>query len=324
MEILINGNSVDFKLDNEKKFSELCDSIEKWASSRGLIMCSASADGKPYDADCDLDIESVKKADFTIQSKSDLIVDTLNEASFYCDKILSSLNSKVKYSAEQMSNIADGSAWLADVLSRILNLLEMDPATVIYNSKSAMDYVEKLKFLSLSLKENNASDTIKQEINVFTEIKNLMRYLMSSDNMRKVIIKSIDSPETIIGFLTELRKEAKSKIDSLEEISSQFQSGKDSTASVLLQEFVDFLFRFSRLSCQIPPVFGIKPEEIEHNGKNLAVINEEINTVLNEIISVMENNDIISLSDILEYELKVQMESVPAMLEILSEKLNSK
>ncbi len=174
------------------------------------------------------------------------------------------------------------------------------------------------------MKEKNGSEIIKNEINVFTEIKNLMRFLMSSDNMRKVIIKSIDSPETIIGFLTELLKEAKSKIDSLEEISSQFQSGKDSTASVLLQEFVDFLFRFSRLSCQIPPVFGINPEEIEHNGKNLAVINEELNTVLNEIISVMENNDIISLSDILEYELKVQMESVPAMLEILSEKLSSK
>ena len=101
MEIIINGNSVDFKLDNEKKFSELCDSIEKWASSRGLIMCSASADGKPYDADSDLNLDSINKADFTIQSKSDLIVDTLNEASFYCDKILSSLNTKEKYSADR-------------------------------------------------------------------------------------------------------------------------------------------------------------------------------------------------------------------------------
>ena len=324
MEILINGNSVDFKLDNEKKFSELCTSIEKWASSRGLILCSASSDGNPFNGTNDIELESVNKADFIIQSKSDLIVDTLNEASFYCDKIISSLDLKENPSEEQLSNIADGSLWLSDVMSRIINLLEMDPSSVIYNSKSTSAYIEKLKSLSASLKEKNGSEIIKNEINVFTEIKNLMRFLMSSDNMRKVIIKSIDSPETIIGFLTELLKEAKSKIDSLEEISSQFQSGKDSTASVLLQEFVDFLFRFSRLSCQIPPVFGINPEEIEHNGKNLAVINEELNTVLNEIISVMENNDIISLSDILEYELKVQMESVPAMLEILSEKLSSK
>ena len=322
MRIFINGNLVDFQIENEKTFSDLIVSVENWATSRGLVLCSSSADGTVYNSDEDTEISGIDKAEFVIQSKSDLIIDTLNEAAFYCDRI-TEISSSMELSPEQLSDVATGSAWLSDVLTRVTALLDVDPDSIVYNAKKGTDYIDLLKELSLSLKGSGAPDIMKNKREIYSETKNFTRLLLSCDQMRSIIVKSIDTPENLIAILQQIKSESTSKIALLEEISSRFQSGKDSDASTLLQEFVDYLFRFLRITTQLPAVFGISQDRIFPGGKNLFQFNEDINMVLNEIVSVMENNDIVSLSDILEYELKAQMQSVPEMLEELSKEINS-
>ncbi|NMB64413.1 MAG: hypothetical protein GYA16_06040, partial [Spirochaetes bacterium] len=61
---------------------------------------------------------------------------------------------------------------------------------------------------------------------------------------------------------------------------------------------------YMRTCYQVSPVFGINLIDIVHNDQSLEELNIRLQDMLSEIVGIMENNDIVSLSDILEYELK--------------------
>ncbi len=103
-----------------------------------------------------------------------------------------------------------------------------------------------------------------------------------------------------------------------------FQSGKDGEGASRLQRFIDFFFSYSRVCYQVAPVFGIELSDIVNEGVSLLDRNRRIQDMLNEIIEIMENQDYISLSDILEYEIRPLMNDLGVFMDLLLSAVSEK
>ena len=68
---------------------------------------------------------------------------------------------------------------------------------------------------------------------------------------------------------------------------------------------------------QVGPVLTIDTSAITVNGVSLEEKNNELQDYLIETISILENNDIISLADILEYEILPALEGLGEYIDLL-------
>jgi hypothetical protein len=91
MEIIVDGKTVDFTLENEKTVNEIMASLEQWITGSGHRISGLTVDGKPVDSVelvnvFSMDIDSVSKLEVTTSSIADLtaqslikILDNINE-----------------------------------------------------------------------------------------------------------------------------------------------------------------------------------------------------------------------------------------------------
>jgi hypothetical protein len=136
-----------------------------------------------------------------------------------------------------------------------------------------------------------------------------------------LVIQSIDSPDILLNSILNIKNEIKNQIKNLEEIAVSYQTKKDDIAAEKLELFISFIFNYSRTCYQISPVFEIDLEAVKVDNISLGRKNDEIQGHLNNIIDAMENNDIISLSDILEYEMKSSLENLGTYIDLLIDEI---
>lgn len=324
MELLINNCAVDFQLDKERTAKDVVVSVADWTQQRGLVFLQAEIDEKNYYID-DIPITpigSINKINCIVQSKADIIISSINEAIDYSIKayrfIENSLNEN-KLNKKETDNLVSGIDWLVDIIHKILNLLSMNAGEVKYKDTTIEDYLGKLgefKDLLDSAKSDSLKTIDKKRI-VFYDIIDILKMLMLSKNMKSVVIQSVDSPDILLGSIAEIKKELPGQLGNLEEIAIAFQTGKDSAASDKLFAFIDFIYKYSRSVYQFAPVFDLNLSELIIEGVSLDEKNRHIQNLLSNIIEVMENNDIISLSDILEYELKPALDNLENYIDSL-------
>ena len=88
-----------------------------------------------------------------------------------------------------------------------------------------------------------------------------------------------------------------------------------------LFQFIDFIFDYTRTCYQIAPVFNIDLREIVVDDLSLDDKNRELQNLLHDTLEVMENNDMISLADILEYEIMESINNIDKYIDILLENI---
>jgi len=178
---------------------------------------------------------------------------------------------------------------------------------------------QKDDFTFLETRDKAVSYFAKTE-NIFELVKEMLRSLLLSEEMKKLIMHSVDSPDIIVSTLSSLNETVEDELQNLEDIAVAFTSGRDAEGADKLQRFVDFIFSFSRACHHAAPVFGIEMSGVVVNGKSMLDKSREIHDLLNETIAVMENQDYISLSDILEYEMKPALADIDQYIDLLIQK----
>lgn len=324
MEIQINDYPVDFELTGEQTISDVINSISEWTQQRDLIFTQAGINDTNYPIDKlpDISLEDIKTINCLVQSKADVIISSINAGIDYCAKVQKfidkSLSTKNDLIAE-IDNIRSGIDWLLEVLQKVQQLLAVDFSNVMYRDNSVQCYIDKITTFgnALQLKniQENINEYIEKEKGLFADLSGIFKMLLLSEDIKLLVIQSIDSPDVLIRSLLEIKDEIPVQVKNLEEVSIAYQTGKDEIASGKLNNFIDFIFKYSRTCYQIVPVFGLDLDEIKVDNLSFNEKNNTLQDLLKEIIDVMENNDIISLSDILEYEMKPSLENLDLFID---------
>lgn len=331
MEIRINNHGIDYKLQNEKKISDIADFILSWTSERELVIFRIEVDGIHYSIDNipDVPLENVGLINFVIQSKADIVFTTVEEGVRYCDKACKFIE-KLKpdeFAMSELKNLSDGLQWLESVIFSVLNILGIERRMFSYKGNPLEYYIREMddyqdELLAFEDKER-ALKWLGKNSGIFLTIKDILRALLTCDEMKGLIMHSVDSPDLIISTLKALKEALPAEVQNIEDIAVAFQSGKDKDGAEKIQRFVDFIFSFSRVCHHIEPVFGINTADLILDGVSLFDKNREIHDLLNETIEVMENQDYISLADVLEYEMKPTVEAIKAYIDLMIQKTES-
>jgi hypothetical protein len=326
MEIQINNCPVDFEFKKEYTINDVINFISDWSSKKNLIFTEVAINNSTYSVDNlpNVSISTVKTLNCFVQSKADLIITSLDAGVDYCSKVQKFLKESIasgKVSLDEIKNISAGIDWVVEVITKISDLLNVDVNEIKYKDNSVAYYFERLIVFKKDIQSNVNPDWLIEYISknneIFPIVSGILKMLLMSENMKSLVIQSIDSPDILLKSILNIKNEIPVQIKNLEEIAVSYQTRKDDLASEKLKLFIDFIFNYSRTCYQIAPVFEIDLESLKVNDIPLSGKNSEIQTLLYNIIDAMENNDIISLSDILEYEMKSSLENLGAYIDLL-------
>ena len=329
MEIQINNYPVEIELEDEKTIKDVVDSISQWANSRALIFIGIDIDGNYFGLEeiPDLSIEGVSVLNCLVQSRADIVYETLNEAIIYCDKVIDYMV-EIKQQgadADELEDLVSGMDWLQEVFSTVSHLLNMDMSEINFRDKNVDYYVNLLiemkRTINLFLAENQENGVPQLDDALFHNLKEIYAIFMVSEEMKRLITESIDSPDTLIVSLKDIRTVLPEQVKNLEEAAVAYQTGKDDEAAEKLFQFIDFMFDFTRTCYQVAPVFNIDLREIVVDDISLDEKNRELQSLLHDTLEVMENNDMISLADILEYEIMESINNIDKYIEVLLENI---
>jgi hypothetical protein len=331
VQVLINDCPVEFELQQDKKISDVINSISEWTRGRDLVFYELYIDDDyyPIDGVPDVSLADVKVINCIVQSKADIVFSSVDEATRYCDRV-SVFMRRVAETGEcgrnEIDDLLTGISWLMDVLARVTGLLGISYDRLKYRDFDLSHYVRSIETFrdSMAITGADVKGIAGAHRDVFTDIRHVFRMLLLSDEMRSLIVQSIDSPDVLILSIRQTRDELPGQLAGVQAAAVAYQMGKDAEGSERLKAFVDFIYRYTRTCYQLVPMFRMDLAEIQVDGISLEQKNHDLRNLLHEIIEVMENNDIISLSDILEYEIRPALENLGAYMELLMEQITSK
>jgi len=333
LELLINDHTVDFTLDGEKDTTDIIRSVTEWSHERKLVFASVIIDGTEYIPSeiPTMDLDEIKEINCIVQSIADIVVDSLKEGIAYCnraDGALDSLDEDGPLTEVDVHDLVDGLSWMQEIVLSVISMLQLSTSEIRFRDGTVQDYFEKLSELiteiqSVPVEEASDQSFLQRYTKAIHDMEELFKIILMSEQLKDLIVQSIDSPDNLLKGIMELKDEMPEIAEKLEKASIAYQSGNDEGGAELLQDIMDFIYFYMRTCYQLTPVFGIDLQTITIDGESMDDINAYVNELLNEIVDVMENNDIISLSDILEYELKPQFEKLTRYLEKLLTELQS-
>ncbi len=327
MEVCINSYPVDFELEGERTVTDVIDSVSQWARDRDLVFTDVLIDDKQYSID-DVpqeDLAEVASINCIVRSRADVVFSTIDEGVRYCERAQSFIagGSREQGAPGDINDLATGIDWLVDVADALFGLLGLAPDRVKVRDRSAAQLIQDLQTLKQALEKAPAKPEAwtlaAGKESYFSDMKDMFRVLLLSNEMKQLIVQSIDSPDMILHSLKSLREEFSGQMKNIEETAIAFQSGKDTDGSSGMERFIDFVYRYTRACYQAVPVFQVELGDIEVQGVSLEEKNERLHDFLNQTIIVLENNDIISLSDMLEYEMLPALENLGDYLDLLIE-----
>jgi hypothetical protein len=333
VQVLINDYPVNFDLEQKGKITDVVDSISEWSRERDLIFYELYIDEALYAIDKLplIDIDRVKVINCIVQSKADIVFSSIDEAVRYCDRVLAFIKHILdsgECHRDNIDNMLSGISWLLEVLLRTMGLLAIGGDSLKFKDRDLSYHIRYAEEFRDSLRELNDSrvvlDFLASRKDVFLEIKHIFKMLLLSDAMRSLIVQSIDSPDVLITSLAGAKEELSRQLLNVQAAAIAYQTGKDAEGSERLKEFVDFMYRYSRTCYQVVPVFRIELSDVEVGGLTLEDKNRELRNLLHEVIGVMENNDIISLSDLLEYEITPAIANLDKYINALLSEISSK
>lgn len=329
MEVLINDCPVDFELEREGTVSDIVQSVAEWTRERDLVFYELYVDDEHYavEAAPDRGLSDVRVINCIVHSRADIVFSSIEEAARYCDRAASYLDGILETGSCGQGDVDDllaGISWLLEVLGRVCSLLGLDYKGLKYGDRDLSRHIREVESFRDSLAGAGAGgvmDVIRANRDIFANIRQIFRMLLLGDEMRSLIVRSIDSPDVLIASIRQVGEDLDGQLAGIQAAAVAFQTGKDAEGSERLREFVDFIYRYIRTCYQIVPVFGIDLSEIEVDGESLEQKNHTLRDHLHEVTTIMESGDIISLSDILEYEIRPALENLGDYIDMLLGKI---
>ena len=332
MKIQINNQDVDFLIEQENSLEDIVEVMLDWCANRGLVLYTCFADEIEFlpEEIPDLLTEDIKVLNFDVKSQAEVLTGSFIQANLYCNKLIDL--AKEKLENEELSDLLDGSTlsdvenglgWIADLLDSTAGILFLDLEKPIYKTFSLSDIISTIENYRGKYSSLSEAGALKEAVEIAHEAQEFLSILAMSSEMNDFLIKSMDSPDMLLSTLFEIKNSFPNTLDNIEQIAILFQSGKDGEAIEKLNEFTEFVYAFMKICAQFPPIFDVSLKDVIKDDISLEEKNEELKDKLFEMATAMENNDMIGLADILEYEIKPLVEDMESYIDILMSKVET-
>jgi hypothetical protein len=319
MEIFVNNHKLDADLDTEKTIGDIVAGVNNWVESNQKYVVSCFVDGNDYDLSImeELDIDKIDRIDFIIGEEMDVLVSSLEELDRYVDTIGSTLIGRDSLTENESRDLSEGIIWIDTIVTSAKKLLKLNLDTIrpMGKGKNVLEILDNLH------KSVSHLESVSKIENFLEDLRDLKLFIL--DLRTRTEILDLNKEQ-----LLEILKDYTNSMDSIKtnfmKVNENFQSGRDKLASEML---TDGIGKMNTLLTALISLRNSHPqlelEKIEIENENLSAYNKNLNECLTQIAMGLENNDLVEVGDILEYELPDLLDGLKPYLDKIIEKLET-
>jgi hypothetical protein len=315
MQIYVNDQIVETKLEKEKNLGEVYEAVSNWVESSGKYLVSCRLDGQEVNKESlyDISIDDNTRLDFFVGEEYDMLQASLQELDNYVDKVGNTLFGRDSLTEREATDLSEGMTWISSVMQSTQSLLKLN-----FESIKPMGRGKSVREIVDYLKENHTHLETPDSIGGFLEhLRDFKLFLMDLITRTQILELSEKELKALIREFFLSMNELKTDFRKVNEM---YQSGKDQSALDILTDSISKLNAI--LACLIS--LKNKPEqkeleEIQENGKSLGEATQSLKSILEKIAQAYEESDIIYAGDLIEYELPEVLDELVPFLRKISE-----
>ncbi|MBN2738741.1 MAG: hypothetical protein JXR70_17295 [Spirochaetales bacterium] len=298
MEILINDQKLDFKLENEKTLKDIVAGIEDWLRKEDLCI-TAMRHGKtdllaqPQNLWEELPLSDIDVLNLEIQSYSQLRYSSLSN---FIDFTRSFKKAVVENNTKEIKDLIEGYPFLTEGLN-LLFQPEMFP-----------DIYRHFAPLNTMLQDKNT------EKGLAIISQNESNFLEALDGFHRILAQVLIESEEPQAALEKLTEQLSESGKAISEVAILLQTGKDKQAMEHLLFFSDVLQSLLRVFYMLKEKKHIDFLKNRIGDQSFEEFYQELNNKMRELIQAFDNNDSVLIGDLLEYEIAPQLENLVAFL----------
>jgi hypothetical protein len=193
------------------------------------------------------------------------------------------------------------------------------------DEKSLKDVIETLLLLTnqanrlvIECKVNNEPISLLDRTNLHDiPVDEIETVELSVENKTTRVIESLDEIERLFPII----------INSFSEVSDTLIAGQKHKALTAFTQSLGNWRKIINFLRVIEASYKLNFDEIEVNGRKVDDLNNDLFNILNEIKKAIENEDLVTIGDLVEYELKDKLEEqrsiISTLKTLVQEKSNS-
>ncbi len=308
MEIFINEEKVDYSLEQEKNLGQLIDHFQKWALEKNhfieQILINQKEMGLEQALNSPSSLKQVQRIDFFIKNRTSQIEEMIDSILHYLDQFIKIAQENNKEFLINKCEKIEGLAWLTDSVSLVSQNLGVETAYIFYHGHNLEEtlnffrisidqlsrFVHDSQFFSRYIQEGVLPKLILLK-NLFHSLLDYYNYLLDPKNS---------------SFKENFLKEKEFIQKLLEAIPLSLQDGKDQEALSFIQKSFAFFYSFILLLSKTP----LSSKSQDHFSHIQADLKENLELVYESF----KEKDIVTVSDIVEYELIEKLEGLSLIL----------
>lgn len=289
MQVLLNHEPIDITLQDEKTLGDLLIGITHWLDENGLFLLGFSIDGEEQKLDesdswKDIGLESISEIDIWANHPVLMQKNQLELISEYFNL----MESTVIEHKEEKHKLIQGSQEILDQIPLVMKSLDpIFPEADALAKTFLQDLADKLPKGESNPDWNRMFNTVK---------------LLLQERIREY-----SSPKVELLTTMEILQRLQ---EPLSMVSTQLQNGETDLALHSIQTLVEIIHKLAR--CM--DIFTRHPEYTTELGKSLQEKGNRLNELLEELVTGMEQQDIVLMGDILEYELNDIFKEIEILL----------
>jgi hypothetical protein len=300
MEIIINDESVDFTIENEKNLGDVLESLEGWVAENGGIISTVSVDEREITVGQQSEhlgknISSINRLSLQTSTRFDHALSTIGTVSVYIDRVIGDyLKSR---NIDDYELILEGINLIAEGLACSLSTLHLRSMVVVNNrGKSLTEILQDLRRLIDLYEKQYVDGDGRQELQeVLTELQQLLVSFLKT-------------------ALVDLESIAIRTMDKFERIGGNLQVGRDGEALGDLLFVTEIMDEIIYVLQFFMTAYSMDSTVLSKADLDMDDLFAKFSAGLKEIEDSFRNEDLITVGDMLEYEIKPLFQ---AMIDLL-------
>ncbi|MBN8216535.1 MAG: hypothetical protein J0L75_07810 [Spirochaetes bacterium] len=308
MEIWLNGQKADIRLEEEKNVAQVLAALESWAESQGHLMDDVRVDGRPVPDPGDpalagLAVDAVGRVELRLCTPPEYAFLVLGEIDAYLARMKGRLEDPRDLAAGELDDLLAGIDWLRKTLAGAVKPLrlsaEQEPLLALLKegeiaafrlrADGKPEFRQRLDATLGSL-ETGARAILRRGY------FHLVRQVCAGMGPQDVAANLLGEGLRLLAILKQI----------LPASAAEIQKGRDAAAMPLVQQAVEALELFLALVERSETLLRIERKE----ASDLSALREPLSAKLTELEGAFQRRDFVLLGDLLEYELT---EHLPAM-----------
>lgn len=285
MELKLNGQKINFSLQNEKSVHDFLDSLSVILAQDNLVIASAEVDGKSYAVGDeplkDIQIDNTGLLSVEAMTREDLVNSLLGETKRLLQNI----------AADLKTNGFSNAARYLDLFNWVHDTVELINRHSVFNMVEAKLILSTIRQIRDYLQSDTRDDS--KSVSMAAIVASLVEYIEAIE---------IKMSNNFTIKRDDLKNAIEEGLNLLPEISSDFQLGKDKDALSKINRVISVI-EFSCLYLK-----KNRAELTAEQKEDVDDLYEEMNSLLSEVVEAFENGDVVLIGDLLEYELPEKLE----------------